>query len=106
MTLQAAWDLGDLERLRAHTTPQMFDDLLQELPMRGTGPNRTDVLTLDAVLLGFEQIDSRYVASVEFSGMIRESAECGAAPFKEVWMLICAGDEMRDWRLARQQALL
>lgn len=106
LALQAAWDLGDVERLRAHTTPQMLDDLLQELPMRGTSPNRTDVVTLDAVLLAFEKVGTRYVASVEFSGMIRESAERGAAPFKEVWMLICAEDEMRDWRLARQQALL
>ena len=74
--------------------------------MRGPGPNRTDVVTLDAVLLALEKIGPRYVASVEFSGMIRESSERGAAPFKEVWMLTCSEDEMRDWRLARQQALL
>jgi hypothetical protein len=106
IALQAAWDIGDVDALRAHTTPQMLDDLLQELPMRGAGPNRTDVVTLDAVLLALEQIGQRHVASVEFSGMIRESAEQGAAPFKEVWMLTCAEDDMRDWRLARQQALL
>jgi hypothetical protein len=106
LALQAAWDVGDVEALRARTTPQMLDDLLQELPMRGAGPNRTDVVTLDALLLAFERIGHRYVASVEFSGMIRESAERGAAPFKEVWMLTCAEDDMRDWRLARQQALL
>jgi hypothetical protein len=106
VALQAAWDVGDVEMLRAHTTPQMLNDLLQELPMRGPGPNRTDVVTLDAVLLALEKIGPRYVASVEFSGMIRESSERGAAPFKEVWMLTCSEDEMRDWRLARQQALL
>jgi len=106
VALQAAWDVGDVEMLRAHTTPQMLSDLLQELPMRGPGPNRTDVVTLDAVLLALEKIGPRYVASVEFSGMIRESSERGAAPFKEVWMLTCSEDEMRDWRLARQQALL
>jgi len=106
LALQAAWDVGDIEALRARTTPQMLDDLLQELPMRGAGPNRTDVVTLDAVMLAFELIGHRYVASVEFSGMIRECAEQGAAPFREVWMLTCADDDMRDWRLVRQQALL
>lgn len=104
--LQAAWDAGDLVRLRAHTTSEMLDELLQELPARGPGPNRTDVLALDAALLGFERLGSRYLASVEFSGMIRESAEQGAVPFKEVWMLTCEENEMPHWRLARQQALL
>lgn len=106
VTLQAAWDAGDIEGLRAQTTAEMLGELLQELPRRGPGPNRTDVITLDAVLLGFELLGGRYLASVEFSGMICESLEQGSAPFKEVWMLTCEVDEMPCWRLARQQALL
>jgi hypothetical protein len=105
LDLQAAWDRGDVEGLRRRTTSHMLSDLLQELTMRGEGPNRTDVVTLDASLLTLEKWDGRYVASVQFSGMIRESAEHGAAPFKEVWMLTSEG-ETTDWRLARQQALL
>ena len=104
--LQAAWDAGDVEALRLHTTEDMLVELLQELPLRGAGPNRTDVVTLNAALLALEVLGSRYVASVEFSGMIRESPEQGAAPFKEVWMLTCPKDEAPVWRLARQQALL
>ncbi|MEP7058940.1 MAG: TIM44-like domain-containing protein, partial [Caldimonas sp.] len=104
--LQAAWDLGDIAVLRERTTPEMLEELLQELPLRGLGPNRTDVLTLDAALIGFERLGSRCLASIEFSGMIREHAEQGAAPFKEVWMLTCAEADRPDWRLARQQALL
>ena len=84
----------------------MLSDLLQELTMRGEGPNRTDVVTLEASLLSLENWDGRHVANVQFSGMIRESAELGAAPFKEVWMLTCSEDEVAVWRLARQQALL
>ena len=106
LDLQAAWDQGDVEGMRRRTTPHMLNDLLQELAMRGEGPNRTDVVTLEASLLTLENWDGRYVASVQFSGMIRESAEHGAAPFKEVWMLTRREDEATDWRLARQQALL
>ena len=106
LDLQAAWDQGDIDGMRRRTTSHMLDDLLQELTMRGEGPNRTDVVTLDASLLILEKWDRRYVASVQFSGMIRESAEHGAAPFKEVWMLTCSDDDVADWRLARQQALL
>jgi hypothetical protein len=64
------------------------------------------VVTLDAALLALEKIGSDYVASVEFSGMIRESSDAGAAPFKEVWMLTCHKDHLPAWRLARHQALL
>ncbi len=104
--LQAAWDAGDVEALRVHTTAEMLAELLQELPMRGPGPNRTDVVTLDAALLGLERVGTRSLASVEFSGMIRESRERGAMPFKEVWMLTREEGESPAWRLARQQALL
>jgi len=106
LELQAAWDRGDIEGLRRRTTAHMLDDLLQELTMRGEGLNRTDVVTLDAALLTLEKWEGRYVANVQFSGMIRESAELGAAPFKEVWMLTSLEGEAPDWRLARQQALL
>ncbi|MDQ6679676.1 MAG: Tim44-like domain-containing protein [Pseudomonadota bacterium] len=106
VTMQAAWDAADVEKMRLHTTPNMLDELLQELPLRGLGPNRTDVVSLNAALLGLEEVGSAYIASVEFSGMIRESSEQGAAPFKELWMLTCSREELPGWRLARHQALL
>jgi predicted lipid-binding transport protein (Tim44 family) len=104
--LQAAWDAGDVEELRRYTTAEMLDELLQELPIRGPGENRTDVVTLDAALLALEQIGSRHVASIEFSGMIRESSEQGAAPFKELWLLTRHTEDHSGWRLARHQALM
>ena len=106
LSLQAAWDAGDVEALRERTTDEVLEDLLQQLPLCGTGPNRTDVVTLDAALLAFEEFGSRYVASVEFSGMIRESTDRGAAPFKEVWMLTTPKERFPEFRLARHQALL
>ena len=39
----------------------------------------------DAQLLGVEDHDDAYVASVEFSGMSREHAAGGPSPFREVW---------------------
>ena len=106
VALQAAWDAGDVEAMALHTSAGMLDELVQELPQRGAGPNRTDVVTLDATLLALEEFGACYIASVEFSGMIRESSEQGAAPFKEVWMLTCPKGQDNAWRLARHQALL
>jgi hypothetical protein len=104
--LQAAWDAGDMGTLRALTTPDILDDLCCQLPERGEGPNRTDVLTLHAELLGFEDLGPAYLASIEFSGMIRESSHEAAVPFRELWLLARSKDEAAAWRLARQQALL
>ena len=92
--------------MRAHTTAEMLDELLQELPNRGPGANRTDVLTLRATLLLLEPVGTRLLATVEFSGMIRESLDDGAKPFREVWMLACLDAAKSQWRLARQQALM
>jgi predicted lipid-binding transport protein (Tim44 family) len=104
--LQRAWDAGDVPALSSLTTPDMLEELLHVLTARGAGPSRTDVITLHAELLGLEELGAGYLASVEFSGLIRESAEQGAVPFRELWMLAGAKESAPSWRLARQQALL
>jgi hypothetical protein len=107
VALQAAWDRGDIAALGALTTAEMLDDLLCQLPARGPGPNRTDVLSLDARLLAVDQLGPLELASIEFSGIVCESLERGPVPFREVWMLARSGtDATGTWRLARQQALL
>lgn len=103
--LQAAWDAGDLQALGHFTTPHMLQELLPVLTSRA-GASRTEVVTLHAELLDIEEIGAAWLASVEFSGLIRESAERGAVPFRELWMLAAAKDGAPSWRLARQQALL
>ncbi len=105
LDLQSAWDRADLDALRRLTTETMFDELAAQLPQRGSDPNRTDVLSLEAHLISHEAVGPLELASIEFSGMVRESAELGAMPFREVWMLARRQPES-GWRLARQQALL
>ena len=105
LRLQAAWDAGDVQALGHLTTPAMLEELLPVLTTRGGGASRTDVITLHAELLGLEELGAAYLASVEFSGLIRESAEQGAVPFRELWMLACEKGGAPSWRLARQQAL-
>ena len=106
LRLQAAWDEGDVHALGHLTTPDMLQELLPVLRNRVGGPSRTDVITLHATLLDVEELGAAWLASVEFSGLIRESAEQGAVPFRELWMLAAEKDGAPSWRLARQQALL
>lgn len=103
--LQAAWDDADMQALSVLTTDQLLDDLREQLASRGPGPNRTEVLRLDARLLALEEMRDAFVASVEFSGLIRERLEDHAAPFRELWLLAKPKLADHGWQLARVQAL-
>jgi predicted lipid-binding transport protein (Tim44 family) len=103
--LQAAWDAADLCALAALTTEQLLADLREQLDARGPAPNHTEVLALDARLLALEELQEAFIASVEFSGLIRERLDTGVAPFRELWLLAKLKAAGRGWQLARVQAL-
>ena len=104
--LQAAWDARDVDALAGLSTPQMFEELRAQLCEYGTCMDRTEVRALDALLLGYEQRERLELVCVEFSGMMRESAERGVVPFRELWMLERSKQASSAWKLARQQTLL
>jgi predicted lipid-binding transport protein (Tim44 family) len=103
--LQAAWDKADINDLREFTSPEMFAELRQQLLERGASPNHTDVVSLDAEMLGVENLGSDYLASVKFSGMIREAENAPAEPFTEVWNLSKPVSGQSGWTLAGIQQL-
>jgi predicted lipid-binding transport protein (Tim44 family) len=105
MQMQAAWDVADMHALAACTTAPVLADLTQQLRQRGPGPNRTEVLQLDAKLLALDDLTEALVASVEFSGVIRERANRAEAPFRELWLLAKAKQDIDGWRLAAVQSL-
>ncbi|MGC7404203.1 Tim44 domain-containing protein [Pandoraea pneumonica] len=103
--LQAAWDKGDQADINEFTTPQMFAEIKMDLEERGKSTNRTDVVQLDAELLGIEQTATEYMASVRFSGLIREAEGAAAEPFNEVWNLTKPVTGNAGWVLAGIQQL-
>jgi predicted lipid-binding transport protein (Tim44 family) len=107
-TLQEAWDKSDIGSLRAMMTDDMLDQIKVQLTDRsshtGIGTNKTDVAMLEAQLLGIEELAEGYMASVEFSGMIREDAATSATPFREVWNMTKAKTG-GGWLVAGVQAL-
>lgn len=107
--LQHAWDLNDTATLRGFMTDAMFSEIKTQLSERdshlGGQPNRTEVAVLEAQLLGVEELDDHYLASVEFSGMIREEPAAGPAPFREVWNMAKPKDGSSGWLVAGIQAL-
>jgi predicted lipid-binding transport protein (Tim44 family) len=109
LTLQDAWDRSDINNLRAMMTDEMLGEIKSQLSEReshtGAGVNKTDVQMLDAKLLGIEELTDTYMASVEFSGMIREDESAGASPFREVWNMTKPKSGAGGWLVAGVQAL-
>jgi predicted lipid-binding transport protein (Tim44 family) len=98
--LQAAWDRADINDIREFTTPEMFAELRMQLQERGASANHTDVVSLNADLLGIETVGNDHVASVKFDGMIRESEQAAAEPFAEIWNLSKPVNGQGGWLLA------
>jgi predicted lipid-binding transport protein (Tim44 family) len=103
--LQAAWDKGDANDVREFTTPEMFAEIKLQLQERGASANHTDVVSIDAEVLGVETVGDDYLASVKFSGMIREEENAAAEPFTEVWNLAKPVSGNGGWVLAGIQQL-
>jgi predicted lipid-binding transport protein (Tim44 family) len=94
VSLQAAWDKGDIDTLRSMMTEEMVTEVRNQIYERqATSPAgtvfHTEVVTVEAQLLGIEELQTtrHYMASVEFAGAIREEAGVAPVPFREVWNL-------------------
>jgi predicted lipid-binding transport protein (Tim44 family) len=109
VTLQAAWDKSDISALRVMMTDAMLKEIQTQLAERevhtGGPANHTDVVMIEAKLLGIEDLGNDYMASVEFSGMIKEDPSAGASPFREVWNMTKPKSGSSGWLVAGVQAL-
>ena len=109
VTLQAAWDKSDISGLRVMMTDSMLKEIQTQLAEREVhtgGPvNHTEVVMLEATLLGIEDLGDDYMASVEFSGMIKEDPATGPSPFREVWNMTKPKSGRSGWLVAGVQAL-
>ena len=86
--------------LREFTTPEMFATIQEDLAGRTEASNQTDVVTINARLLGIETIDAHYYCSVQFGGMIREQPGAPASDFSEIWNLSKPVEGPGGWVLA------
>lgn len=100
--IQALWDAGDKDALAELLT----DDLLREITPRLPSPdeaNITEVVLLNAELMGIEEVAGGHLASVRYSGMLREVSNGQANHFEEVWNLYKTNGQ--GWLLAGLQQI-
>jgi len=98
--LQAANDAGNLDDLRAFTTPEVFAELKMDLTERGTAEQHTDVERLEADVIDVEDDGSRYLVSVHFTGETRENNAAQADNVNEIWHLTKPRHGTGGWVLA------
>jgi predicted lipid-binding transport protein (Tim44 family) len=98
--LQAANDRGDMEDIRQFCSPEMAAEIQMQFQERNQLAQETDVVQLDAALLDVSTEANRALASVRFSGLIREEANAAPETFSEVWHLSRPIDGSRGWSIA------
>lgn len=98
--LQAANDRGDMEDVRQFCSPEMAAEIQMQFQERNQLAQETDVVQLDAALLDVTTEANRALASVRFSGLIREEANAAPEAFSEVWHLTKPLDGSQGWHIA------
>jgi len=102
IAIQKAWDTVDFDSLQSRLTEELYAEYAGKMADHG-GKNYTEVVLLNADLLGIEKLNDGHLASVRFSGMIREDPQSDAAAFEEVWNLY--KPDGKGWLLAGIQQL-
>ena len=82
--LQSAYDQKNTQDLTEFTAPDVFAEIKMQLEERGDAPNTTDVLQLDAELLDVSKQAIGTIASVRFTGFIKENTAPNIA-LDEIW---------------------
>lgn len=98
--LQAANDRRDLNDIREYTTPEMYAEISMQMQERDGAPQNTEVLAINADLLEVASEGNVAIASVRFTGQLREN---GGIPesVDEIWHVQKnLADDKSVWLLA------
>ncbi len=98
--LQAAHDEGNLDDIRAFTTPEVFAEIRLQLAERTESEPRTDVVDLDAEVVEVAEESGRYIVSVRFHGLLREDPASAPTSFDEIWHLTKPTTGNEGWVIA------
>lgn len=99
--LQEAYDRGDVQDIREYTTPEVFAEIQLQLQERGSALNKTEVLQLNAAILDVVTENDLVIASVRFTGELREEAAAPPTALDEIWHIQkSAKDQNAAWYVA------
>ncbi len=103
--LQASNDAKDLDDIREFTSPEMFAEIALQIQERGDAAQKTEVVSVDARVIEVVIENNKAVASVRYTGVIREDNE-PTEGFDEVWHVAKdLSDDKSTWQLVGIQQL-
>lgn len=98
--LQEANDRGDLAALRDMMTPALYPEIEAQVRARGGEAQKTEVVTLDAQVIEVVTEGGHYIASVRFTGLMKDEPGAQAESFSEVWHLQKPLNGSSGWLMA------
>lgn len=84
--LQEANDKRDLTTMRDFMTPQLYAEIAKDIDPMGPAQH-TEVVSLEAEVLEVVSESEKHIASVRFTGSIREDRNALPEAFDEIWHL-------------------
>lgn len=93
--LQAAYDQKNIQDLTTFTAPEVFGEIKMQLDERGDAPNKTEIINLNAELLDVSKQFDSSIASVRFTGSIKENDD-PMTQLDEIWHFRRFGNS-KDW---------
>lgn len=96
--LQAANDAGNLDDIRAFTTPEMFAEIQMDIADRGGKTQTTEVVQINAEVIDVAEEPALYIVSTRFTGTVREDGE--TVQVDEIWHLSKPRNGATGWVIA------
>ena len=101
--LQAAYDQQNFEDIREFTSPEVLAEIQMQFQEQAGAVNQTEVVSLEAELLGTEFEGDIQTSSVKFTGFIKENSD-KAEPLNEIWHFQKIG-EFGQWIVSGVQQI-
>lgn len=84
--LQEANDKRDVSTMRDYMTPELFAAITAQIDPMGVAQH-TEIISLDADVVEVVTEGDQHIASVRFTGSLRDKADPQAESFDEIWHL-------------------
>jgi predicted lipid-binding transport protein (Tim44 family) len=97
--LQQANDKRDLSTMRDYMTPQLYAEIVADLDPMGVAQH-TEIVSLEAEVLEVVSENSKHIASVRFTGSLREKNSAENETFDEIWHLEKPLDGSSGWLIS------
>jgi predicted lipid-binding transport protein (Tim44 family) len=97
--LQQANDKHDVSTMRDYMTPALYSEIVAQIDPMGVA-QITEIVSLDADVVEVVTENNRHIASVRFTGSLRDKASSEAESFDEIWHLEKPLDGSSGWLIS------